>query len=93
MLPGGTKNKNDCAQAKHEHRTAGSVIVGNTYISSVMLDCKCSPRKLWFGKPFVVLELFIQLLRQCLMCGLWKHAGEYVSPNKVTVVSRMHSQN
>lgn len=68
--------------------------VGNTYISSVMLNCKCGTRKLWFGKSFVVLELFVQLLRQCLMCGLWKHADGCISAqNKVTVVRRMYSQN
>jgi len=68
--------------------------VGNTYISSIMLNCKCSTRKLGFGKSFVVLELFVQLLRQCLVCGLWKHADGCISAQKkVTVVRRMYSQN
>jgi hypothetical protein len=36
--------------------------MGNTYIPSIVLNHKCSTRKLWFGESFVVLELFIQLL-------------------------------
>lgn len=91
---------------KHEHWMDGKLScysgkyvfsqtrVGNTYISSIMLNCKCSPRKLGFGKSFVVLELFVQLLRQCLVCGLWKHADGCISAQKkVTVVRCMYSQN
>uniref|UniRef100_A0A0A9DWB5 Myo1 n=1 Tax=Arundo donax TaxID=35708 RepID=A0A0A9DWB5_ARUDO len=45
------------------------------YISSIMLNCKCSTRKLRFGESFMALELFIQLLRKRLMCRLWEHTG------------------
>uniref|UniRef100_A0A0A9C5I8 Uncharacterized protein n=1 Tax=Arundo donax TaxID=35708 RepID=A0A0A9C5I8_ARUDO len=30
-----------------------------SYFSCIMLDCKCSARKLWFDKSFVVPELLV----------------------------------
>jgi hypothetical protein len=47
--------------------------VKNAYFSSIMLYGKCSARKLWFAKSFVILEFLIKLLRKRFMGAFRKH--------------------
>lgn len=47
-----------------------------SYLSSIMSNCKICTGQFWFDEPFVFSKCLVQLLRKCFVRRLWKHTGK-----------------